>query len=466
MSHPSGRANSFSSQSFDDWRDVNFDIVQHLDFFQQQKSTNPMVLKQFQMKKTAMHQRALESLKDFNQKVSALEDAVQKNKTETEMNPPVLQITALFDKSEDIMNVRRTLFLKMYQWKNKIKQIKKEILFYATKKAQIQRLSGFLVGKSIPSLLAIKIKDSFYDLTQEKNKYVKREPYIQHKIVSMKHNISKIPYPLWVNNYDEFFTKLVQEASEIIDPELFYFGFLPNEISFTRSLFSTTSKNGRAIDYFIARCAEKSFSDFPDKIIDFCAALVPAQSCSTPKDQSISLLLYFRAIMDRVYETNRQMFAPSDLMERCPLIFKTMMSSMTLPRGMSPPGQPNELARECFARSPLFKKASETFLLAYFTVNPIDGLFSVHMTMSDIHNAAISTLVGREPTADELKQILGFDDLFSLFFGVLLASDCPDPFQVHSMMKTFAPRSCLSPMFEYASANLEALVIHCGKLCA
>ena len=139
---------------------------------------------------------------------------------------------------------------------------------------------------------------------------------------------------------------------------------------------------------------------------------------------------------------------------------------MTLPKGMSPPCDMEESARECFLRAPLYRKASETFLLSFFTVNPIDGLYYIHVTMSDIHRAAISALVGHEPTPDELKQILGFDDLFSLFFGVLLASDCPDPFQVHSMMKTFAPKSCLSPMFEYANANLEALVLHCGKLCA
>ncbi|EAX94619.1 hypothetical protein TVAG_287540 [Trichomonas vaginalis G3] len=460
------RSNSFSSQSFEDWRDINFDIVQHLDFFQQPKSSSATLLRQFQVKKAAMHQRALESLKNYNISVDQAETAAEKLKQQIEANPPVTQTSIDFDNNNDIMKLRQLQFLKKYAWKNQLKQQQKIIMFFATKKAQIQRLTQFLLGKSVPSLLAIKIKDSFYEMDPGENKYQKRNEIIHTKIKLMKQELSKVPYPLWVTNFEEFFSKLVNQAAQVIDPELFYFGFIPDEINISRYLFSSNSKNGRAIDYFIALNSQNSFSEFSDKIIEFCAALVPQQACTTPKDQSISLLLFFRAIMDRVYETNTALFSTSEFYAKYPEIHSTKMSGMTLPKGMSPPGDMEESARECFLRAPLYRKASETFLLSFFTVNPIDGLYYIHVTMSDIHRAAISALVGHEPTPDELKQILGFDDLFSLFFGVLLASDCPDPFQVHSMMKTFAPKSCLSPMFEYANANLEALVLHCGKLCA
>ncbi|OHT14634.1 hypothetical protein TRFO_14932 [Tritrichomonas foetus] len=62
---------------------------------------------------------------------------------------------------------------------------------------------------------------------------------------------------------------------------------------------------------------------------------------------------------------------------------------------------------------------------------------------------------------DDSKQLLSFDDLFSLFFGTLMAADLPDIFSLAAFIDCYAPKACLSPSFEYAQANMEALVLHC-----
>jgi hypothetical protein len=350
-----------------------------------------------------------------------------------------------------------------------IKEIKREITFFATRKAAVSRISTFLSYKILPTNMTIGLSNTLFDLTLEK-RYTKRLDLVKRKIEVMIREVEEVPMPLWHTNFSAFFGNMVENINNFIDPELFYFSHTDYELSLTRSLFYGNSSRGREIDKFIKESSKNDFKDFPDKIIDFFTSLVPAESLQASKEQSISLLIFYRAITDRVYETHPYSFDPSeylcksDTKDKMFKMYKMKMSQMTLPKGLSPIGSPDEEARECFLKNKLFAKATETFLCAFFTTNPIDGLYYIHSVMSDIHKAAIYSQVEREPTFEELKQILGFDDMFSLFFGVLISSDVPDIFQLYLMMKKFAPRTCLSPMFEYANANLEALVIHCQKL--
>lgn len=464
----SSRQNSFSSQTFEDWRDINSDIIPFLEFFSCNIRGSSIKNQQFILKRTAIHQRVLQSIKDLCIDLDIKEKETKKKLDDLlQKEPNSSGFDFIYDDISTNMKIRHTLFLRRLIWEENLSELRHEMTFYALKKGQSQRISQLLNSKVLPPNIAVKVTDSFLDSKFIQNpEFLKKIEKLTQKMLSLRREIQAAPLPLWVSNFSKFFSNLVHKALQVIDAELFYFPFLDDEISFMRCLFNAqNSINGRAIDNFIVRCSKNDFSDFPDRIIEFCAAMVPEESLETPKEQSVSLLLFFRAIMDRVYETNTQMFAQSPLSLKSGAIYATTMSQMTLPKGMSPAGEPDDIARDCFISNELYRSASETFLCSYFTVNPIDGLFYVHSTMTDIHKAAITTLVGRTPTQDELKQILGFDDLFSLFYGVLIASDVPDPFQLHEMMQKFSPRSCLSPMFEYANANLEALVLHCQKLC-
>lgn len=464
----SSRHNSFSSQNFEDWRDANSDIIPFLEFFLCNARGSSIKNQQFLLKRTGIHQRVLQSLKDLCivlekkeiETKKKLDDLLQKEQKSNGMD-------FIYDNISVNMKIRQTLFLRKQILEENANEIRHELTFYALKRGQSQRISQLVNSKVLPSNIAVKVTDVFLDSNYvQSTGYQQKIDKLTQKMLILRREIQQAPLPLWVTDFPKFFADLVRKALEVIDTELFYFTFLDGEMSFMRYLFEVhNSLNGRAIDNFIARCAKNNFSDFPDRIIEFCAAMVPSESLETPKEQSVSLLIFFRAIMDRVYETNTKFFDQNPLSLRSGPIYATTMSQLTLPKGMSPKGEADDIARGCFMANPMFRTASETFLCAYFTVNPIDGLFYVHSTMTDIHRAAITTLVGKTPTQDDLKQILGFDDLFSLFYGVLIASDVPDPFQLHEMMQRFSPRSCLSPMFEYANANLEALVLHCQKLC-
>ncbi|OHT02750.1 hypothetical protein TRFO_30062 [Tritrichomonas foetus] len=70
-------------------------------------------------------------------------------------------------------------------------------------------------------------------------------------------------------------------------------------------------------------------------------------------------------------------------------------------------------------------------------------------------------------TKDELenqaKQLICFDDMFVLLLGTIVCDEKPDIFYLSWFISTFSPKQCLSPPFEYAAANLEALSDHCMR---
>lgn len=151
--------------------------------------------------------------------------------------------------------------------------------------------------------------------------------------------------------------------------------------------------------------------------------------------------------------------------------------------------------RQLFHSDPMFSKASDSFNLSIFYPNPLDSLFKINKALAFIHKGAINNqtentskslsikrtneiLQGKfdfineeknksavnspnSEVKDDLKQLLSFDDLFSLFFGTLLAADIPDLFDLAAFVGKYSPKICLSPPFEYAQANIEALVLHC-----
>lgn len=459
----SRRNSSFSSSAFDDWADINNDVLQFLTVFTMKSGGNMTLFNNFKRQRIAKHQRALEDIKNFIDMIAKEENDTKGKIRSHQMKDPNLHASSFYDDQQDNMMSRMRVFLHCQINAKNLKFLIQKLNFLNTKKEQAYRIMNLIVEGRIPTHMVITINENFYDININ-NKYTDKIKLMNKKIKEIEYRLSGAKVE-WLD-YRKFFKDLVADAMKQINQELFYFPFLDREIKFARYLFNYPSRDGQAINLFITKRAVTDFEDFPTTIIEFCSAMVPPNLLETASEQSVSLLLFFRVIMDRIYETQTHRFDPSSLSGNMGPVYQLPLSSLTLPLKMSPVGEPNELARNVFMRNQLFSKASQTLLMSFFTVNPIDGLYYVHSAMADIHYAAVTTSVGREPTSEELKQILGFDDLFSLFFGVLVASDIPDPFQLHIMMKTFAPKSCLSPMFEYANANLEALVLHCGRVCA
>jgi hypothetical protein len=120
--------------------------------------------------------------------------------------------------------------------------------------------------------------------------------------------------------------------------------------------------------------------------------------------------------------------------------------------------------RQLFETQPLFLTAAEILHDSIFCTNPIDALFKCHKCLMAIHKGALSQRLRiPESQIEETGEILSFDDLFSLFFAVMLVSELPDFFHLCWFLTNFVPKNAVTPSFEYVLANLEALMIHSRK---
>jgi hypothetical protein len=91
-------------------------------------------------------------------------------------------------------------------------------------------------------------------------------------------------------------------------------------------------------------------------------------------------------------------------------------------------------------------------------------LYECHKCLLAIHEGALQNKLGESYTdVQDSGEMLSFDDLFSLFFAVMLVSGVPNFFQLSWFMMNFVPKNAMTPSFEYVLANLEALTIHSRK---
>jgi hypothetical protein len=116
--------------------------------------------------------------------------------------------------------------------------------------------------------------------------------------------------------------------------------------------------------------------------------------------------------------------------------------------------------REFFSTHRFFRAATLFMDEVMYVCNPIDGVYFVHRALVAIHKATLLNSSGsREVTADELRAVIPFDDLFAILVGVTLATEIPDFFSLARFMDRFTPPRCLSNSFEYAQAAISALVV-------
>jgi hypothetical protein len=138
-----------------------------------------------------------------------------------------------------------------------------------------------------------------------------------------------------------------------------------------------------------------------------------------------------------------------------------IMTDALLPPDLMPPGQGVLSLRTAFLNDRHYAEAAFAMTQAAFEINPVDQLWCIHNGMTQVHTAALAHKLGREPTPRDLRELIGFDELFQLFVGAFLASDLPDVFGLGDLIKMFTPKFCFSPLLEYAGANLEAFIAHC-----
>jgi hypothetical protein len=271
--------------------------------------------------------------------------------------------------------------------------------------------------------------------------------------------LNRRPPPPSTAGLDRFLLNVIKKGVARMELEMLYFRPLPEEVSLSRYLFRTNSKEGRAMDNFIAQNHASKFKDFRNNVIHFCLALVPRAAERTEPVQTAGLLIFYRAIMDRTIQICWRFFceSPDYFRVRAGLVRRTV-GSILCPPDIKPRCDAQTEWFTAFTSDRRFAVAAELMAEAAFETNAVDAAATLSTAMSAVHRAAIANRVGREPDAEDMRRLIGFDDMFGLLVATLVVSDLPDLEQLATLVRLFMPRICFSQLFDYAGANLEAFL--------
>ena len=420
-----------------------------------------------------------------------------------------------FDRIQAVMIARELIVIRRKLQKIKTSLATRKFIIFNDALDMTKKLMFLYTNYVIPNDVKCQIDTSFFDIKfgKEVNHDIKKIEYLNACEARLNGCINTLPKALWSTNFSKFFICLISNALQLLDPELSYCPPLELEISLSRCLFHPGSKFTPLIDNFLK--TNFNSDSFVDKLIDFCYDfLYKYVSIKTVSInlQSAALVLLYRIFFNRCYEKHWDFFANRQYLnsirkpsgkdglivtgknhendnsffsneERMSVLKKieklkhVFASKFPLPEMYIRPGFLSKTIKDAFLEDPLYKEAALYFNLSQFHSNPLDALFDIHKALSTIHKGAItnSLLNGVSTSSltndninekevlngDENKQLLSFDDLFSLFFGTMMAADLHDLFDLATFINKYSPKLCLSPTFEYAQANMEALVLYC-----
>lgn len=439
------------------WKFNNEDVLPYMSFrFPQHPQESQEEIRNFYKNRSSAHEQIVNQLIHIKKNIhTEFAKILSKMKFEIRLFP---KFSRIFEDQSSNFEARKLLYLNK-KLKKMVGQYYEGLQPYINEKLRYSEMMTSLFSQNIvPKECIVSVYPEFFNLDYQ-TKLLFKIQLINAFGKNMVVKLASVPKPLWINDFHSFFFKLIDEGLQILNDELFYFQSLPGEVSLTRYFFATHSREGHAIDLFIAQSANANFKDFTKRVVVFLMAMIKELKIATDK-QSVALLMIYRILMDRIYETNTQYFEASTDVDPIIPISTYPISSFTMPMNMVKISDPNESIRNCFLRDQNYTSAAHIMNFAIFSTNPIDVLYHIHNAMVMIHKAAITNLNNKTPTEEDLKHLLGFDDLFSLLLGTTLASDIPDIQEIGRLMKIFVPYDCMSPQLEYANSNLEAIVLY------
>lgn len=301
--------------------------------------------------------------------------------------------------------------------------------------------------------------------------------------------IEKEKLPTWVTTFSSYYDSVVSEAGTLFNKDLCYIPMIPGETYIEKAIyagfcdeFGIKEKIDEISHSFKTMVLDKpDYNTKPQLIHKFIKYLIDAvlSICNSikptpiyPNQQSISLLIFFRIVFDRLYENFKdQLFQFNiEFEQKINELSKLSLSLFNLPKGLLPNiTDYSQSIGDVFRNDEYFKDAIANFEFISFFTNPIDQLYIFHNTIQHINGAMlmhkqIHKGSHNEPQLYTSSDCLCFDDLFILLLGILVASNSPEFASTASFLKNFSPTFCLSNVFEYAQAGIESMLLHITQL--
>lgn len=456
-----------NAEKLQQWCNLHPDLEPYLTFLEYNNRDPRFSYSNYKSNRRSIHSKVGDELYKF---VQNLDVEIRNAKDEIEhyagISIPQVPTPCYEDKSQ-IMTLRKYTFIRRKKQKKLIAVASAKYSYFYDLSVRAKNILMLFTSNIIPEAIICKIDLQFYKVkfTGHLARSIIKLNYIREAGNRLKTEIESFPVSLWYSNYSKFLYGIVTQSAPHVDPELSYFLPLEEEVSLSRCLFNHNSMFLKKIDPIVRSIKTVNGDEFVQSIIILIYYdLMPDRNTVSIADQSVALLLLFRAIYNRCYEICPTFFAPKpnndiakiNRLKSIPCMF------YPLPKHLMKPNIDEQPIRQVFQADRFFLAASQFLYSTIFQSNPIDMLYYIHKTLIAIHKGALINRMGDQAASvDDVTQLLCFDDLFSLFFGALMASDLPDLNYVSWVINEYSPKECLSPSFEYAQANIEALILHC-----
>ena len=481
-------SNYTHSITFDEWLEKNKHLQDKLRIITYDKKNS---FEKFKKERSVIHNKMLKELNNFFLVLDQRKNSVWNdlNELASKEIPDVPYLCT--DKKSLALKMRIATFVQ--QRINKHSNLAFTKVYSRLKELieDTKQLFSLFYNNIIPENQCCKIVDFFslnmFNLIEEHHKKIKR-----YKAYSEKLNkeINQSKMALWESNFPLFLRNLINLAKSKLIEDLSYFSPLEEEVSLSQCFFCYKSEWIKYIDPIVDKFCMTDPHMFISSLLQKCYDLFPKHIKLSTTDQSVCLLLFYRCLFNRCYEkygsiidlnngnctisqnnTNKYFKDQSEYDSNACFIMKLDKMSkipakyFPLPLNLVGKTIQDDSIGELFSRDQYFRKAGNFLEMAMFEPNPIDSLYQIHRALVNINRGAYFNKIGENHSAqkDEMKQLLCFDDMFALLLGTLLGSEKPDIFSVSAMISNYAPKTSLSPSFEYAQANLEALSEHCKK---
>lgn len=377
-----------------------------------------------------------------------------------------------FDIQSQNLLFKKSVYVSKLIQEQKLRLTNNQIDYFTHCIEEIKALDELLTNPdTIPPNLICKINETFFyfsiptENASLQFQIIALEKYLER----LEATISSIAKPEWTVDFKEFFNNILENNVHKLDDSLSYIAPCNDEERLAMCIFGGYQpKIMEHIDYICDQVTQMPPEEFVKFLLDECIKLVPDNDSRTDNEQTVALMIYYRIVYNRLYEKYSDIFFCSNLEDE-----DKVMKIADIPACLFP--MPDEFKpdvigiasmRDVFQNDAVYYAAAQFLNCMIFDTNPIDILYNIHKSLLAINKAAlIRRLNGHIVTSvDDIQQILCFDDLFILFFGVMCASDIPELFAISNFISKHTPAFCLTNSFEYAQAGIEALIIHMSEL--
>jgi hypothetical protein len=453
---------TIDSSSFSGWCDSNPNILPYLTIF---SSCCPDIPDSrhlpFSERRSFIHTQVLTELHQF---LNSLTDRFNNILTQIESSQhfTIAVPPAIYTSPNDNMLCRIYGHVQVLVFDGRTSVLTHESFSIEKHKADTFNLISLFQSQIMPADTTVTVSPAFFSL---------RSPVIPATISSsltrttsyltlLEQQVFYLPAPIWRSDFLLFLRSLLKEIELDFVPGTGYYLPSPSEVSLASCLVTTDSPVKRKLQLFESTPIDKLRSLMCQTVEE---VLRPNIKDLNKHDRVLARFVLYRVIFDICYcrqrfwgEPDRKMIAKIAQLSEVP------SSCFKLPESLlARPLVPNESIRKYIWNDSGFLEAAKILGTALFATNPLDALFTVYDSLTEIKRTANRNSEQNSGLIDE--GTLSFDDTFCMFFVVFLASDLVDLPGLKQFVLVGAPEQ-LSSTFEYSKTMLEALVMHIEQI--